>query len=101
MTGVQTCALRSPPNALGVIRVAVLQIDLGDLQVDRRLFAGFVEGVEESPGFFGVRGLKAVPFLRQGVEGVVDSLLATEAVVALFHGSFFCYRASHNFVPTC
>ena len=60
------------PSSLGVIRVAVLQINLGDLQIDRGLFASLVEGVLKSPGFFAVGGIEAVPFLRQGVEGVVD-----------------------------
>jgi hypothetical protein len=35
------------------IRVAVLQINPGDLQIDRGLFAGFVEGVQEAVRFFG------------------------------------------------
>ena len=76
------------PCPLGEIRVAVLQINLGDLQIDRGLLAGFVKGVEETLGFFAVGGIEAVLFLRNGVEGVVDSVFASENSVALFHGSF-------------
>jgi hypothetical protein len=36
----------------------------------------------------------------QGVEGVVNSIFSSEAVVALFHGSFLLYRAPHNPLPT-
>lgn len=37
-----------PPCAFGVFRIAVLQINPGDLQIDRGLPTGFVEGVQKS-----------------------------------------------------
>ena len=33
------------PSAFDKIRIAVLQINLGDLQIHRRLFAGFIQRI--------------------------------------------------------
>ena len=87
------------PGAFGKLRVAVLQIDLGDLQIDRGLFAGFVKGIQEPLSLVWIGRVKAVSFLREGVEGVEDAVLSAERLVSLFHGSF-CYRASHSPRPT-
>ena len=89
------------PGALGKIRIAVLQIHLGDLQIYCRLLAGFIEGVLKPPGFFAVGGVETVPFLGEGVEGIINAVFTAEDAVTLFHGSFCLYRASHNPVPTC
>jgi len=77
------------PDAFDKIRVAVLQINLSDLQVHRRLFAGFVESVGQPPGGFGVGGFEALPFLGEGVEGIINAVFASENMVTLFHGSFW------------
>ena len=76
------------PVAFGKIGVAVLQIDLGYLQVHRGLLGGFVLDVDEATGGFGVAGFEAFPLFGEGVEGIIDSVFATENMIALFHGSF-------------
>jgi hypothetical protein len=88
------------PVAFGKIRVAVLQIDLGDLQVHRRLLAGFVLHVNETASGFSVAGFEAFPLFGEGVEGIINPVFPPENMVPLFHGSYLL-RASHRIVPTC
>ena len=76
------------PMALSISRIAVLQIDLGDLKIYGWLLASFVERVEQAIGCFGVGGLEALAIIRERVEGIVDAVFATVRVITLFHGSF-------------
>ncbi len=88
------------PVAFGKIRVAMLQIDLGDLQIYRRLLAGFILHIAETASGFSVTGFEAFPLFGEGVEGIINPVFTPEDMVPLFHGSFLL-RASHRIVPTC
>jgi hypothetical protein len=78
----------------------VLQIYLGDLEIHRRLLAGFIQGVFQSARFLRVGGVEAVPYPGEVVEGIKDAVFAAEDAVALFHGSVELLRVFHNPVPT-
>ena len=77
----------------------MLQVNLGDLQIDSRLLAGFVKGIYEALGFLAVGSVQALAFLGEVVEGIENPVFPRVVTVSLFHGSF-CIRASHSPVPT-
>jgi len=59
----------------------------GDLQIDGRLPAGFIEGIQQPAGLIWNCRVQALSFPDNGVEGIVDPVFAAEGLVALFHGS--------------
>ena len=71
-----------PPGAFGVIRVAVLQINPSDLQIDRGLIAGFIEGVQEALRFLRPGRVQAFSFLGEVVEGIINAVFTSENMVA-------------------
>ncbi len=88
------------PGAFDKSGITVLQINLGNLKVDGRLLAGFIQSVEEAFCLRGIRGVETITFAVETVEGVINAVFTAEDAVALFHGSFWLYRASHNSDPT-
>ncbi len=75
------------PRAFGKIGIAVLQIDLGDLKVDDRLFAGFVLCVDEASCFSPVFCLQTFPLLRDSIERIEGAVFTAIDAVTVFHGS--------------
>lgn len=75
------------PGPPGKIRVAVLQIDLGDLQIDGRLPSGLVQGVNKALCLVFISCFEACSFSGQGVEGIIDAVFPAELMITLFHSS--------------
>jgi hypothetical protein len=65
----------------------VLQINLGNLQINGLLLASFIESVYESAGLLLITCVKAAALFVQGIEGVKNPIFAAEETVTLFHGS--------------
>jgi hypothetical protein len=76
------------PGAFGKIGVAVLQIRLGNLQIDRGLFARFIAGIQKALSFLGIFGVKASLPICERVERIKDPVPSREKVIPLFHRSF-------------
>ena len=78
------------PSTGGQRGVAVLQINLRDLQVHLRVMHGFVFGVNEALGFVGVAGAEALPPLGVGVKtiiGIADSAINQTIALHNFDGN--------------
>ena len=78
------------PGAGGQRRVAMLQIDLGDLQVHGGLAVGVVSALHELPGFIFAGSLKAGAFAGLGVHAVEHSSACAPAnqAITCFHNVF-------------
>ena len=74
----------------------MLQISPGDLQIDRGLIAGFIEGVQEALRFLRLGRIQAFSFPSEGVEGIINAVFTSENMVALFHGSLWLSLSQHR-----
>jgi len=66
------------PSSAGQRRVAVLQINLRDLQIHFRMLHGFIFGIHQTLGFDGVARSQALPFFGVGVKTAIG--VATAAI---------------------